>query len=88
MNAKNEITTIWGDYFKEPQISKYPEIHEITHSIMITASKCKQSLDRQNGIDLLSNINKFSEIFWATKDMETETKIVPYEPKLEVVCPK
>tara|TARA_Y100001968_G_C19238388_1_gene658118 strand:- start:84 stop:542 length:459 start_codon:yes stop_codon:yes gene_type:complete len=88
MNAKNEITTIWGDYFKEPQISKYPEIHEITHSIMIAASKCKQSLDRQNGIDLLNNINKFSEIFWATKDMETEIKTVPYEPKLEVVCPK
>ena len=25
--VKTEVATIWGDYFKEPQISKYPDIH-------------------------------------------------------------
>ena len=32
--VKNEVSTIWGDYFKEPQIKKYPEIHSLVHSIM------------------------------------------------------
>ncbi len=31
--VKSEVATIWGDYFKEPQITKYPEIHELVHSI-------------------------------------------------------
>ena len=32
--VKSEVATIWGDYFKDPQISKHPEVHELTHSIM------------------------------------------------------
>ena len=27
--VKTEVATIWGDYFKEPQISKYPDIYNI-----------------------------------------------------------
>ena len=26
--VKEEIATIWGDYFKQPQIEKFPNIHE------------------------------------------------------------
>jgi len=85
--TKNEITTIWGDYFKEPQFSAYPEIHELTHSIMMNASKCKQSLDKENGASLLAGVNRFAEIFWATKDTKTESKISPYLPNLEIICP-
>ena len=29
--TKDEITTIWGDYFKQPQFEKFPEIHDLTH---------------------------------------------------------
>ena len=86
--VKTEIATIWGDYFKEPQISKYPEIHELVHSIMQLASKCKQEIKRENGVELLKKINKFTEIFWATKDIETEKKYAPYPPELVIVCPK
>ena len=52
--TKDEITTIWGDYFKQPQFEKFPEIHDLTHSIMMDASKCKQSINRENGINLLA----------------------------------
>ena len=58
--VKSEVATIWGDYFKEPQISKYPEIHELTHSIMQLASKCKQDINRENGVELLKQVNKFT----------------------------
>ncbi len=85
--VKTEVATIWGDYFKEPQISKYPEIHGLVHSIMQLASKCKQENIRENGVELLKNINKFTEIFWSTKEIKTEKKFSPYPPELVIVCP-
>ncbi len=85
--VKSEVATIWGDYFKEPQITKYPEIHELVHSIMQLSSKCKQELDRNNGVELLKKVNKFTEIFWDTKGIQTQKKIAPYPPELVIVCP-
>lgn len=86
--AKDEIVTIWGDYFKEPQITKFPEVHELVHGIMMSGSKSKQNLNRENAEDLLKKVNRFAEIFWATKDIETENLISPYPPSMPVVCPK
>ena len=85
--VKADVATIWGDYFKEPQISKFPEVHELVHSIMQLASKCKQGLDRNDGVELLKKVNKFTEIFWATKDVKTEKFYAPYPPELVIVCP-
>jgi len=85
--VKSEVATIWGDYFKDPQISKHPEIHELTHSIMQLASKCKQEIDRNNGVELLKKVNKFTEIFWGTKNVETKKFYAPYPPELVIVCP-
>ena len=31
--------------------------------------------------------NKFSEIFWQSKDVPTETKIAPFAPSLPITCP-
>lgn len=86
--AKKEVITIWGDYFKEPQITKFPEVHDLVHSIMMSGSKSKQALDRANAEELLEKVNKFAEIFWATKNISTEHKICPYPPSMKVVCPK
>ena len=85
--VKSEVATIWGDYFKEPQITEYPEIHELVHSIMQLASKCKQNTKREDGVELLKKINKFTEIFWETKGVKTEKKYAPYPPELVIVCP-
>ena len=32
--VKEEVMIIWGDYFKEPQLEKFPETHELVHSLM------------------------------------------------------
>ena len=85
---KQEIRIIWGDYFKAPQIEKFPEIHELAHEIMILASAAKQKVDREEACSLLESVNKFSEIFWSTKGIDTERKLAPYPPSLEVVRPK
>ena len=87
IKVKEEIRVIWGDYFKEPQFSKYPEIHDLTHTIMLTASKAKQNVDREVSIDLLNHVNKFAEIFWSTKDVKTYKAVSPYPPSLELVYP-
>ena len=34
------------------QISQHPEIHELVHSIMQLASKCKQEINREHGVEL------------------------------------
>jgi nickel superoxide dismutase len=85
--AKNAVSVIWGDYFKAPQIEKHSGVHDLVHSIMMDGSKCKQGLHREDGLSLLSKINVFAEMFWATKEVETEKKISPYAPNLEVVVP-
>ena len=87
IEVKDAVRTIWGDYFKEPQMEKFPEIHELSHSIMMTASKCKQDIDRQNGVDLLEKVNRFAEIFWATKDVNTEKKKSLNPPHIDIIVP-
>ena len=87
IEVKDAVRTIWGDYFIEPQMEKFPEIHELSHSIMMTASKCKQDIDRQNGIDLVEKVNRFAEIFWATKEVNTETKKSLNPPHMDIIVP-
>ena len=85
--VKSEVMIIWGDYFKEPQIIDYPNIHDLTHSIMRCASKCKQDLEASNGEELLALVNQFADIFWQSKGYSTELLAAPYPPSLGVVKP-
>ena len=87
IEVKDAVRTIWGDYFKAPHMEKFPEIHDLAHSIMMTASKCKQDIDKQNGIDIVKKVNRFAEIFWATKEVETETKKSLNPPHMDVIVP-
>ena len=87
VKVKEEIRVIWGDYFKEPQISEFPEIHELTHKIMLAASKSKQNIDKNASLELLENVNRFTEIFWKTKNVNTFKAASPYPPSLELVYP-
>ncbi len=86
--VKNEIQVIWGDYIKTPQLEAYPELHELTHSIMLAASKAKQHVDKAAALDLLTKVNRFAEIFWATKGVDTFSAECPYPPAQQVVYPK
>ena len=85
--VKDEVNIIWGDYFKEPQLEAFPETHEIVHGIMRLGSKCKQEVSREAAEELLRELNRFVDIFWKTKDIETKTVIAPYPPALTMVVP-
>jgi nickel superoxide dismutase len=85
--VKHEVRIIWGDYFKAPQLEKFPEIHELTHNIMMKASACKQGVAREDGEVLVELLNQFAEIFWATKDVKTARHNSPNLPNLSTVYP-
>ena len=86
--CKNEINIIWGDYFKDPQIEKFPKVHEIVHKIMMAASKTKQEPSKKVALNLVDLVNQFAEIFWASKGIKTKKIVCPYPPSLEVVYPE
>ncbi|PHS24700.1 MAG: superoxide dismutase, Ni [Methylophaga sp.] len=86
--VKEEIRIIWGDYFKQPQFDQVPGVHELVHSIMLQGSKCRQTIERENGLELLNLVNQFAEGFWKTKGVETFSATCPYLPKQTVVYPK
>jgi nickel superoxide dismutase len=85
--AKHEIRVIWGDYIKAQHIEQHPELHDLTHKIMQFGSKSRQTADRGAAVELVENINKFAEIFWATKGVSTKRAKAPYAPALELVYP-
>lgn len=85
--AKHEVRIIWGDYVKSQHLENYPEIHGVVHQIMQLGSKCKQTADRENGVQFVEAINQFAEIFWKTKDIKTKRAKAPYAPALEIVYP-
>ena len=85
--VKDEIRVIWGDYIKQPQLEKFPELHELSHSIMLLASKAKQNIDKNASLELLEKVNRFAEIFWKSKDVDTFKATCPYPPQQEVVYP-
>lgn len=87
IKVKDEISVIWGDYFKQPQMDKFPEIYSLTHEIMMLASQSKQQVDAEKAQQLVDKVNRFAEIFWATKDVKIKRAICPYPPAVEVVYP-
>ncbi|RBO84098.1 superoxide dismutase, Ni [Marinomonas aquiplantarum] len=85
--VKEAVRIIWGDYFKAPQFEQVPNAHDLTHSIMLQASKCKQGINREEGEKLVSLVNEFAEAFWLTKGVTTYRAPCPYPPMLDTVYP-
>lgn len=87
IKVKEEISVIWGDYIKAPQLAQYPELHELVHNIMLASSQAKQHISREAAQILLQQVNRFAEIFWATKQIATFSAICPYPPEESLIYP-
>ena len=87
VKVKEEIRIIWGDYIKQPQLEKFPEIHQLVHEIMLATSFAKQHIDKDATVALLEKVNRFAEIFWQTKGITTYRAECPYPPAQLVVYP-
>jgi len=70
--AKREARIIWGDYFKPEHAEKYPDLHGIVWNIMKLGSAARQNIDMQAAENLLSNFQRFAEIFWDSKGVPTK----------------
>ena len=86
--VKQEVRIIYGDYIKQEQLDKYPELPGLVHQIYTLGSKARQTADRSVAMDLLNAVNRFSEIFWATKNIQTKRVKAPYKPGEEVIYPQ
>jgi nickel superoxide dismutase len=86
--VKHEVRIIWGDFYKEPQFESYPELHNLVHEIMLLTSKCKQNIDQKASRDLVEKLNRFAEIFWKIKEVESSRVKYHCKPNLEIVFPK
>ncbi len=82
--AKHEIRIIWGDYFKK---DKHPNVDDLVYRIMQLGSKCRQTANREAGLEFVAAINEFAAIFWETKGIKTKKANAPYAPSLEMVYP-
>ena len=68
--VKKEIRVIWGDYFKNEHLEKYPKLHELVFEIMKLASKTRQEVNLEASQQLLTKIQEFAETFFKTKGVE------------------
>jgi nickel superoxide dismutase len=86
--VKHEVRIIWADYFKDEHLQKFPELNNLVFKIMKQAGKCKQSTDKKASEELLAEVNQFAEIFWKTKDKQTQTVTAPYPTARPMVVPR
>ncbi len=86
--VKHEVRIIWGDYFNPEHVKKYPELHELVFNIMKLASKARQEINLEASKELLENVQKFAEIFWETKELESVRVKAPYPSGGEMVLHK
>ncbi|MEK9146793.1 MAG: superoxide dismutase, Ni, partial [Patescibacteria group bacterium] len=69
--VKAQVRIIWGDYFKPEHLTKYKDLHDLVFKIMKQASKVRQEVNPQQAQELLSQVQKFAQIYWETKDRKT-----------------
>jgi len=85
--VKHEVRIIWGDFMKPEHAEKFPELTALVDKIMKLGSKARQTADRQLALELLAAVNRFAEIFWEIKGIQTKKTKAPYAPAEEVVYP-
>ena len=78
--VKREVRIIWGDYFKPEHLEKHKDLHATVWNIMKLGSTVRQQVNMQAAQDLLAEVQKFAEIFWATKGATTRR-----QPSLQTV---
>jgi nickel superoxide dismutase len=86
--VKREVRVIWGDYFKQEHIDKYPELPGLVHQIMQLGSKSRQTANRAQAMELLNSVNRFAEIYWDSKGIPTKRVKAPYKPGEEITYPQ
>lgn len=86
--VKAQVRIIWGDYFKPEHLTKYKNLHDLVFKIMKQASKVRQEVNLEDAQMLLSQVQKFAQIYWETKDRKTVRVKSGYPTEGEMVLPR
>jgi|SRR3989344_305371 len=86
--VKQQVRIIWGDYFKDEHIKRYKDLHSLVFAIMKQASVVRQNVDIKACEELISMVQRFTRIFWETKDRKTIKVKSGYPTEGEIVLPK
>jgi nickel superoxide dismutase len=70
--CKKELDILWHDYFRPEHLEKYPDLHTKFWNATKLASRNKQNVDKAAAEELLEAVKEIAEIFWATKNVETQ----------------
>lgn len=85
---KNEVKTLWADYFKPEHLKVVPELHDLVWNTLKLASKAKQGIDIKTAEELLESTQKVAEAFWKTKGVATVRVKSFYPTERTIVYPK
>ncbi|MEK6878437.1 MAG: superoxide dismutase, Ni, partial [Nanoarchaeota archaeon] len=86
--VKHEVRVLWGDYFKDEHLEKYPDLHNLVFQTMKLASKARQDINIDAAKELLTNVQQIAEIFFKTKNLTPIRVKSPYPTGLEIVLHK
>ena len=85
--VKKEVRILWGDYFKEEHVKKFPHLHELVFKTMKLASIARQEVNLEAANELLAKVQEIAEIFWKTKNRKTVRVSSLYPSEGEMVLP-
>ncbi|MEM9489994.1 MAG: superoxide dismutase, Ni [Myxococcota bacterium] len=70
--TKRELLILWTDYFKPPHLESNPNLHDIFWKAAKLCSACKVEVSKEHADELMAEIEKIHNIFWATKNRKVE----------------
>lgn len=83
--VKHEVRVLWGDYFKEEHLKKYPDLHNLVFKTMKLASRAKQEVNMEVAKELLEIVQKIAVIFFETKGVKSVRVKSLYPTGLNIV---
>ncbi len=73
--VKNELNTLWSDYFKPEHLEKYPNLHELVWKANKLAGTNKQNVNSESAGQLVEAVDEIAKIFWATKGVDYDDDV-------------
>jgi nickel superoxide dismutase len=70
--VKRELRVLWGDYFKSEHLEGHPDLNTSVWSALKLAGKVKQEANLEAAEQLVAEVQKIAEIFWATKGADSK----------------
>ena len=65
--VKREVAVLWGDYFKQEHLEKFPDLHDTVWKTLKQASKVKQTVSREEAQKLVDMVHELSHVFADSK---------------------